>query len=78
MIDALNVGQAKTFAIIILVALIVVGVLVGILVQKLVLKFGILIVIAALIGLVWWQRSAVADCAKTRQCTFFGVDVRAF
>jgi hypothetical protein len=77
MIEAINVGQVKTFAIVILIALIVVGVLVGILVQKLVLKFGILVVIVALIGVVWWQRSAVVSCAKTRQCSFFGFDVRA-
>jgi hypothetical protein len=76
-IDAMNVGQVKTFAIVILIALVVLGVLVGILVQKMVLKFGILVVIAALIGVVWWQRAAVTDCAKTRQCSFFGFDVRA-
>lgn len=77
MISALNVGQAKTYAIVILIALVVVGILVGILVQKLVLKFGILIVIAGLIGVVFWQRSEVVSCAKTRQCSFFGFDVRA-
>jgi hypothetical protein len=77
MIDALNVGQVKTVAIVVLIALVVLGILVGILVQKMVLKFGILVVIVALIGLVWWQRSAVASCAKTRQCSFFGFDVRA-
>jgi hypothetical protein len=77
MIDALDVGQVKTLAIVILVGLIVLGVLVGLLVQKLVLKFGILAVIVLLIGLVWWQRVAVVDCAKTRQCSFFGVDVRS-
>jgi hypothetical protein len=77
MTDALNVGQVKTFAIVILIALVVLGILVGILVQKLVLKFGILVVIVGLIAVVWWQRSAVVSCAKTGQCSFFGVDVRA-
>jgi hypothetical protein len=77
MIDALNVGQVKTVAIVVLIALVVLGILVGILVQKMVLKFGILVVIVALISLVWWQRSAVTSCAKTRQCSFFGFDVRA-
>lgn len=77
MINALDVGQVKTLAIAILVGLVVLGVLVGLLVQKIVLKFGILAVIIALIGLVWWQRSAVVSCAKTRQCSFFGVDVRS-
>jgi Na+/melibiose symporter-like transporter len=76
-IDALDVGQVKTLAIAILVGLAVLGILVGLLVQKVVLKLGILVAIVALIGLVWWQRSAVASCAKTRQCSFFGVDVRS-
>jgi len=76
-IDALDVGQVKTLAIVVLVGLAVLGVLVGLLVQKMVLKFGILAVIVALIGLVWWQRSAVVSCAKTGQCSFFGVDVRS-
>ena len=77
MIDALDVGQVKTLAIVILIGLVVLGVLVGVLVQKVVLKLGILVVIAGLLGVVWWQRSAVVSCAKTRQCSFFGVDVRA-
>jgi hypothetical protein len=77
MIDAMSVGQVKTLAVVVLIALVVLGILVGILVQKLALKFGILVVIVALIGLVWWQRSAVVSCAKTRQCSFFGFDVRA-
>jgi hypothetical protein len=76
-IDALDVGQVKILAIAILVGLVVLGVLVGVLVQKAALKLGILVVIAALVGLVWWQRSAVVSCAKTRVCSFFGVDVRS-
>ena len=76
-IDALDIGQVKTLAIVILIGLVVLGVVVGLLVQKIVLKFGILVVILALVGMVWWQRSAVVSCAKTRQCSFFGVDVRA-
>jgi Na+/melibiose symporter-like transporter len=77
MIDALDVGQVKSLAIAILVGLAVLGILVGLLVQKVVLKLGILVAIVALIGLVWWQRSAMVSCAKTRQCSFFGVDVRS-
>jgi hypothetical protein len=74
-IDALSTGQVKTLAIVILVGLVVLGVLVGLLVQKVALKLGILVVVLGLIGLVWWQRSAVVGCAKTRQCSFFGVAV---
>lgn len=77
MTDALNVGQVKTVAIVVLIGLVVLGLLVGILVQKVVLKFGILVVIVGLIAVVWWQRTAVVSCAKTRQCSFFGFDVRA-
>ena len=77
MINALDVGQVKILAVAILVGLVVLGILVGLLVQKVALKLGILVVIVALIGLVWWQRSAVISCAKTRQCSFFGVDVRS-
>jgi len=74
-IDALNVGQVKTLAIIILVGLVLLGVLVGLLVQKVALKLGILVVVLGLVGLVWWQRNVVVDCAKTGQCSFFGVAV---
>ena len=75
MIDALDVSQVKIIAIVALVALVVLGVLVGLLVQKMMLKLGILVAVAGLIGLVWWQRSAVVGCAKTRECSFFGVTV---
>ena len=77
MIDALNVGQVKVLAIVVLVGLVVLGVLVGMLVQKVALKLGVLVVVLGLISLVWWQRSAVVSCAKTRQCSFFGVAVNA-
>jgi protein-S-isoprenylcysteine O-methyltransferase Ste14 len=76
-IEALDVGQVKVLAIVILVGLVLLGLLAGVLVQKVALKLGVLVVIAALIGLVWWQRTAVISCAKTRVCSFFGVDVRA-
>src|SRR5262249_52490185 len=75
MIDALNVGQVKVLAIVVLVGLVVLGVVVGLLVQKIALKLGVLVVILGLIGLVWWQRSAVVSCAKAQQCSFFGVAV---
>jgi hypothetical protein len=75
MIDALNVGQVKVLAIVVLVGLVVLGILFGLLVQKVALKLGILVVVLGLIGLVWWQRSTVVSCAKTRQCSFFGVAV---
>jgi hypothetical protein len=74
-IDALNVGQVKVLAIIVLVGLVLLGVLVGLLVQKMALKLGVLVVVVGLVGLVWWQRNVVVDCAKTRQCSFFGVAV---
>jgi hypothetical protein len=76
-IGAIEVGQVKVLAVVILAALALLGVVVGILVQKVVLKLGLLVVVVVLFGLVWWQRSAVARCAQTGTCTFFGVDVHA-
>lgn len=77
MIDAIDVGQVKVLAVVILIALVVVGIIVGVVVQKVVLKLGLLVVLAALFGLVWWQRAAVVNCARTGSCTFFGVDVKS-
>lgn len=77
MIDALTIGQVKIIAVVVLVVLVVAGAMVGILIQRLMLKFGLIMVVALLIGLVWWQRSAVVGCARTGQCSFFGVNVTA-
>jgi high-affinity Fe2+/Pb2+ permease len=77
MIEAVDVGQVKVLAVVILVALALLGIVVGILVQKVMLKVGLLAVVVVLFGLVWWQRSAVARCARTGSCTFFGVSVNA-
>jgi hypothetical protein len=76
-INALSLGQVKVLAVVVLVALVVLGAVVGFLIQRAILKMGLLSVIVVLFALVWWQRSAVVGCAKTGNCTFFGVDVKA-
>ncbi|MBI1758521.1 MAG: hypothetical protein HYR62_04760 [Actinobacteria bacterium] len=77
MIDALNVSQVKIVAVVALVVLVLLGALVGFLVQRAILKLGLLAVVVSLIALVWWQRGAVVGCARTGNCSFFGVDVKA-
>lgn len=72
---ALDVGQVKTIAIGLIIALAVAAVLVGMLVRAVIGKVLTVGVLLALAVVVWTQRASLNDCATKRDCTFFGYHV---
>ena len=54
----------------------VVMILVARFVQKMVIRVGILLLLAALGGLIWYQRAELSDCAQDCTCTLLGFDVQ--
>jgi protein-S-isoprenylcysteine O-methyltransferase Ste14 len=85
---ALSLGQAKTIAIVVMVAFIVLGLLSAWLLKTIVQKVVVLVVLLAFAGVMWFQRDALQDCADQARaradardftgeltCSFLGRDV---
>ncbi len=81
---ALTLGQAKTLAILIVLALVVMAVGSAWLMKTIAQKVALVVILGLLALLVWSQRSSLDECAdKVREggvrvdttCSFFGRDI---
>ncbi len=82
---ALSLGQAKTIAILVVIALVVMAVVSAWVMKEISQKIALVVILGLLALLVWTQRSSLDECAdKVREggvrgdttCSFFGRDVQ--
>jgi protein-S-isoprenylcysteine O-methyltransferase Ste14 len=85
---ALSLGQAKTIAIVVVIAFVVLGLVAAWLMKTIVQKVVALVVLLGLAGVMWFQRDSLQDCADQARaradardisgeltCSFLGQDV---
>ena len=81
---ALTLGQAKTIAVLVVLALIVMAVAAAWVMKEVMQKVALVVILGLLALLVWTQRASLDDCAdKVREagfrgdttCSFLGRDV---
>lgn len=83
MVLAVTTDDVKAIAVVVLVVVVVAGIVTALVVRAVVAKLIALAVMLVLAGLVWSQRSSIADCADRAQrsagasttCSFFGWSV---
>ncbi|MDJ0769916.1 MAG: hypothetical protein QNJ12_14035 [Ilumatobacter sp.] len=82
---ALTLGQARTLAVVVLLALIVAALGAAWIMKEIMQKVALVVILGLLALLVWTQRSSLDECAdKVREggirgdttCSFFGRDVQ--
>ena len=81
---ALTLGQAKTIAVLVVLALIVLAVVSAWVMKEIMQKVALVVILGLLALLVWTQRSSLDDCADRVRaaefrgdttCSFLGRDV---
>ena len=70
-----DVDNLRTIILVALVVVVVVMLLVVRFVQKIMLKLTLLAVLGLVVGVGWWQRADLSDCAKTCSCRVLWQDV---
>ena len=85
---ALSLGQAKTIAVVVMIAFVVLGLVSAWLLKTIIQKVVVLVILLGLAGLTWYQRDSLQDCADQARaraearditgelaCSFLGQDV---
>jgi hypothetical protein len=85
---AFSLGQAKTIAVVVMIAFVVLGLVSAWLLKTVVQKVVVLVVLLGLAGVVWYQRDSLQECADEARaraeardvegeltCSFVGQDV---
>jgi hypothetical protein len=73
---SLDPDTLRTVGLVALAVIVVLALLIMRMVQKMVLKVIFLGLLVGLGTFVWYERTDLADCAKTCACSLLGVDVQ--